>query len=155
MYVNVGGQKIGGGTNIADDKIQIREILEDPNNLLITLIEYDIPIDNSTKISIINNIFNKIILLNYGEDIIKNYITDDESIEYELSKTSVSKQDIHNIFFNKYYKPITEYSTDNIPLSYKKMQEIIRKIQNAESVTDEDINYLLNTLKKISKYASS
>ena len=128
----------GGGISIEDDKREIGEVLRDPGNLLISQIKYETLVDDSTELSIIGNIFNKIILSDIGIDSINEYIAS------ELTDTSISIQDIESIFANNYYIPITEYPVDTNTESYKKMQEIITN----KDTTEDDREELLDLLQQ-------
>ena len=126
----------GGGISIEEDKIEIKKVLEDQNNMLISQIKYDTIIANSTELDIINNIFNKLILLDIGRDIIIEYI-----------KTDITQpflQDIIDIFVREYYGPITEYVVNIETNSYKIMNNII---VNKGATNDAEINDLLVQLQ--------
>ena len=129
---------IGGGISIEDDKREIGMVLQDPDSLLITKIKYDTLVDDSTELSIIGNIFNKIILSDIGLDSINDYIAS------EVTDTTISIQEIEEIFTNNYYKPITEYNVDTNTNSYKKMQEIITN----KDATEDDKEELLELLQE-------
>lgn len=132
----------GGGLSIEDDKTEIEEIIQAPDNILITQIKNDTLIDNSTELSILNNIFNKIILSDIGLDTINNYITTD--ITSELVQFSISITVIQDIFVNNYYKPITEYQVDTGTNSYKKMEYIIAN----QDISDKALEDLLVLLRQ-------
>ena len=117
----------GGGISIEEDKIEIKKILGDPN---IVLNNYDVVIEDSNNL---NNIFNKIILLNIGETEIINYI------ESEISNTSLDVENIKNIFLTKYYQPITNYDVNTNTKSYAIMKQII------ENTNNNDYNNLNNS----------
>jgi hypothetical protein len=128
----------GGGTSIEDDKVEIKKVLEDPNNMLISQIKYDTIIDNSTELNVLNNIFNKLILLDIGRDIIIEYIKTD------ITQPSINIQDIIDIFVREYYGPITEYVVNIETNSYKIMEKII---VNKGATDDAEMNGLLVQLQ--------